>query len=140
MQPYLYSTEKKPKANANISVAVLTRLRFSAVAEAEPECGLLVLCVPLALLPLAEEEDEEGAGGGVRERREDAVEADDGGCFFFFLTGVGASYVRKDSKDMVGVSKSSSSSSGCESFGARGCPGKRRQMEVRMSRESCEII
>ena len=33
------------------------------------------------------------------------------GGFFFFLLGVGASYVRKDSKDMVGVSKVSTSSS-----------------------------
>lgn len=118
------------------AAAVLTLLRFSGVAaaEPEPECGLLVLWAPLALLTLEEEEDEEDAGGGVRAWREDDTEdeecdgrlcdedEDDDG-FFFFLTGIGASYVRKDSKDMMGVPKSSSSSLDGESFGTRGRPG-----------------
>lgn len=36
------------------------------------------------------------------------VEDDDDGGFFFFLTDFGASYVRKNSKDMFGFSSSSS--------------------------------
>lgn len=56
-------------------------------------------------------------------------EEDEEEGFFFFLTDVGASYVRKDSKDMVGVSKSSSSSLDGEPFGTRCRPGKRRQWE-----------
>ncbi|TNN51948.1 hypothetical protein EYF80_037855 [Liparis tanakae] len=67
--------------NPKPSGVVLTRLRFSPVAEFEPECVLLELCVPLALLPLEEEEEEEeemgGAGGGVCERWEDAVEEEE---------------------------------------------------------------
>lgn len=91
--------------------------------------------MPLALLTLEEEEEEEeddGTGVGVPVWREDEEwegrlcdkddEDDDG--FFFFLTDVGASYVRKDSKDMVGVSNSSSSSFNEESFGARDRPEK----------------
>ncbi len=138
------------------SAALLTLLRFSGVAaaELEPECGLLELWVPLALFALEEEEDEdeEGAGGGgVRVWWEDDVkdeewdgrlcdEDDDDDGFFFFLTDVGASYVRKDSKDMVGVSKSSSSSLGGESFGARGRPGNTEANgKVRGCSESWEI-
>jgi len=94
---------------------VLTLLRFSGVGaaadELEPEWGLLVLWAPFDLLALEEEEEETGAEEGWRE--DDVEEEWDGRpCdvedgkfgFFFFLTGVGASYVRKDSKDMVGVS------------------------------------
>lgn len=55
---------------------------------------------------------------------------DEEGCFFFFLTDVGASYVRKDSKDMVGVSKYSSSSIDGEPFGTRCRPGEHSQWEV----------
>lgn len=50
------------------------------------------------------------------------MDDDDDNGFFFFLTDVGASYVRKDSKDMVGASKSSSSSLNEESF-TWGLPG-----------------
>lgn len=115
--------------------AVLTLLRFSGVAaaELEPECDLLVLWVPLALLALEEEEEEEEEGRGVRVWWEDETEDEDGRLwdeddedddgFFFFLTDVGASYVRKDSKDMVGVSKKSSSSLDGESLETRGRPG-----------------
>lgn len=115
------------------SAASLTLLRFSGVAaaELELECGLFLLWVPFDLLVL--EEEEAAAGWGVRwedDTEEDEevewdgrlCDDDDDDGFFFFLTGVGASYVRKDSKDMVGVSKSSSSSLGGESFGARGRP------------------
>lgn len=90
--------------------------------------------MPLALPTLEEEEDDEGTGGEERVRWEDDAEDeewdgrlcdedDDDDGFFFFLTGIGASYVRKDSKDMVGVSKSSSSSLVGLSFGTRGRPG-----------------
>lgn len=110
------------------------------VVTAVPECVLLVLWAPFALRALEEEEDEEedaGGGGGVRVRWEDDVdeeewdgrlcdEAEADGVFFFFFTDVGASYVRKDSKDMVGTSKSSSSSLGGESFGTRGRPKRWR--------------
>lgn len=59
-----------------------------------------------------EDEDEEGTGvGGTGAFLEEEEwlgrlcdEEDDEEGFFFFLTDVGASYVRKDSKDMVGVS------------------------------------
>lgn len=114
-----------------------TRLRFSGVGaapdELELERDLLVLWAPFALLAL--EEEEAVAGGlGVCVWREDGVEdewegrvcdddADDDG-FFFFLRDAGASYVRKDSNDMVGASKYSSSSRDGESLGARGRPGK----------------
>lgn len=104
-----------------------------------PECVLLVLWAPFALRALEEEEDEEeDAGGGVRVRWEDDVDEEewdgrlcdedeaDSVVFFFFFTDVGASYVRKDSKDMVGTSKSSSSSLGGESFGTRGRPKRWR--------------
>lgn len=95
--------------------------------------------MPLALLALEEEEEEEeeGRGGGVPVWREDEEwggrlcdEDDDDDGFFFFLTDVGASYVRKDSKDMVGVSKSSSSSLDGESFGTRGRPENRKQRQM----------
>lgn len=124
-----------------VKSALLTLLRFSGVAaaELELECGLFLLWVPFDLLALEEEEDEEeeaAAGWGARVWWEDDTEeeeeegwdgrlCDDDDGFFFFLTGVGASYVRKDSKDMVGISKSSSSSLAGESFGARGRPGNR---------------
>lgn len=119
-----------------VQLFVLTLLRFSgAAAELELECGLLLLWVPFALLTLEEEEEEEVAGGaGVRvwwweddveEDEWDGRLCDDDDGFFFFLIDVGASYVRKDSKDMVGASNSSSSSLGGESFGARGRPGNR---------------
>lgn len=51
-----------------------TLFRFPGVAadEPDPECDLLLLCVPFALLALEEEEEGGGAGGGVR--REDDVE------------------------------------------------------------------
>lgn len=86
-----------------------------------------------------EEEEEEGAGGGtagvLREEEEWrgrlCDEEDDEEGFFFFLTDVGASYVRKDSKDMVGVSKSSSSSLDEEPFGTRCRPGQQRRREVK---------
>lgn len=101
-----------------------------AATESVPERGLLL---PFALFTLEEEEVEEGAGGGVllwwvdveldgRLCDVDDDDDDDDG-FFFFLTDVGASYVRKDSKDMVGVSKSSSSSLDEESFDICGLPG-----------------
>ena len=64
----------------------------------------------------------------------DEDDDDDDGAFFFFLTDVGASYVRKDSKDMVGVSKSSSSSLGGESFSGRGRPtGTEAEMDSNRS-------
>lgn len=86
-----------------------------------------------------EDEDEEGAGGGgTGALREDEEwlgrlcdEEDDEEGFFFFLTDVGASYVRKDSKDMVGVSKSSSSSLDGEPFCTRCRPGEQRRREVK---------
>lgn len=100
----------------------------------------MLLCAPLDLLTLEEEEedeDEEGTGvGGTGAFLEDEEwlgrlcdEEDDEEGFFFFLTDVGASYVRKDSKDMVGFSKSSSSSLDGEPFGTRCRPGKQRQWE-----------
>lgn len=118
---------------------LLTLLRFSCLvvdAELEPECDLLL---PWALLALEEEEEEEeveeGTAGGVLLRWEDAEwdgrlcdvedDDDDDTGFFFFLTDVGASYVRNDSKDMVGVSKSSSSLAE-ESFDACGFPMKNK--------------
>lgn len=117
----------------------LTLLRFSSVAatELEPECDLLL---PWPLLALDEEEVEEegveeGAAWGVLlwwadaewdgrlcdVEDDDAADADAANGFFFFLTDVGASYVRNDSKDMVGVSKSSSSLAE-ESFDTCGLP------------------
>lgn len=98
-----------------------------AATESDPERGLLL---PLALFTL-EEEVEEGTGGGVLlwwvdvewDGRLCDVDDDDDDGFFFFLTDVGASYVRKDSKDMVGVSKSSSSSLDEESFDICGLTG-----------------
>ena len=82
-----------------------------------------------------EEEEEEAAAGWVRAWEED--EDDDGrggrlcdeddeeeGLLFFFFGVFGeASYMRKDSKDMVGVSESSSSP-GPGSFGAWGRPAE----------------
>ena len=119
-------------------IRTLTLFRFSGVGaaadELELECGLFLLWAPFALLTLEEEVEEEevAGGGGARVRWEDDEEddewdgrlCDDDDGFFFFLTGIGASYVRKDSKDMVGVSKSSSNSLGGYSFGARGRPGQ----------------
>lgn len=127
----------------------LTLLRFSSVAatELEPECDLLL---PWPLLALDEEDVEEegveeGAAWGVLLWWADAewdgrlcdVEDDDdddaaaaaaaaaANGFFFFLTDVGASYVRNDSKDMVGVSKSSSSLAE-ESFDTCGLPKEKK--------------
>lgn len=103
-----------------------------AATESVPERGLLL---PLALFTLEEEEVEEGTGGGVLlwwvdveldGRLCDVDDDDDDDGFFFFLTDVGASYVRKDSKDMVGVSKSSSSSLDEESFDICGLPGEKQ--------------
>lgn len=87
-----------------------------------------------------EDEDEEGAaGGGTGALREDEEwlgrlcdeEEDDEEGFFFFLTDVGASYVRNDSKDMVGVSKSSSSSLDGEALRTRCRPEQQQKGEVR---------
>lgn len=120
----------------------LTRLRFSSVAatELELECDLLL---PWALLALEEEEGEEGTAWGVLlwwadsewdGRLCDVVDDDDDdGGFFFFLTDVGASYVRKDSKDMVGVSKSSSSLAE-ESFETCGLPMKNKNKTKKTDR------
>lgn len=87
--------------------------------ELEPECDLLVPRAFLALEEVEKEEEEveEGTAWGALLGGADAdwdgwlcdVEDDDdddadGSAFFFFLTDVGASYVRKDSKDMVEVS------------------------------------
>lgn len=110
-----------------------TLLRFTSVAatKLEPECDLLL---PWALLALEEEEEEEGTAWGALlwwadmewdDRLCDVEDDDDGNGFFFFLTDVGASYVRKDSKDMVGVSKSSSSLAE-ESFDTCGLPMKNK--------------
>lgn len=110
-----------------------------AATELEPECDLLL---PWPLLALDEEEVEEegveeGAAWGVLLWWADAewdgrlcdVEDDDAAAaangFFFFLTDVGASYVRNDSKDMVGVSKSSSSFTE-ESFDTCGLPKEKK--------------
>lgn len=80
----------------------LTFLRFSGTVGVDTDAvdgsGRLKL-VPLALLDL---EDTEAAGVTGWDGRE---------SFFFFLLGLGSSYVRKDSKDMVGASKEWSSSS-----------------------------
>lgn len=87
----------------------LTFLRFSGVGAMGVEVGLgarserLLLREPLVVLGL-----EGCAGGGGAAGLGEGLSC----CgFFFFLVGVGASYVKKDSKDMVGVSKSSLSSS-----------------------------
>lgn len=110
----------------------------------EPECDLLL---PWALLALEEEEEEEveeGAAGGVLLWWADAEwdgrlcdvedDDDDDKGFFFFLTDVGASYVRKDSKDMVGVSKSSSSLAE-ESFDTCGLPMKKNNKKTKTDRD-----
>lgn len=115
----------------------LTLLRFSGVGaddDLDSEWDLLVLWAPFDLFDLEEEEEPGGDVWRWREVDEEEVDEEWEGrlcddeegnvVFFFFLTDVGASYVRKDSKDIMGVSKSSSSSSfGGESFGARGRPG-----------------
>lgn len=107
-----------------------------AATESDPERALLL---SLALFTLEAEEVEEGTDGGVLlwwvdvdwDGRLCDVDDDDDDGFFFFLTDVGASYVRKDSKDMVGVSKSSSSSLDEESFDICDLPGEKQVMELK---------
>lgn len=117
-------------------MSVLTFRRFSGtgvVAVGVWAGSALLLRLPLALLGLDSLEEEGAAGegwtggrGGVWWWEEGRLLLPPG--FFFFLVGVGASYVRKDSNDMLGVSNASSACSSVtwtntgESLGSRDLP------------------